>query len=193
MGENKFLSELERRLRILPEEERKDALIYHEEYLNDAEEKKETAAIDLGSPKEVAAKIIAEYATSDKNKNKADGKRGLSVAWAVILAVFAAPIGLPLALAVVITGIALLIVLISLIAAFGATAFALLVAGIGSFLFGFIAVFRSFPLSLMIFGTSLLALGLGILSAKLTLFMTKTGFHKIARFAGSVILRRKGR
>ena len=193
MGENKFLSELERRLRILPEEERKDALIYHEEYLNDAEENKETAAIDLGSPKEVAAKIIAEYATSDKNKNKTDGKRGLSVAWAVILAVFAAPIGLPLALAVVITGIALLIVLISLIAAFGATAFALLVAGIGSFLFGFIAVFRSFPLSLMIFGTSLLALGLGILSAKLTLFMTKTGFHKIARFAGSVILRRKGR
>lgn len=63
MTRTAFLAALEQLLAPLPETERKDALSYYEDYLDAAEPENEARAIaELGSPEEVARKILDEQA-----------------------------------------------------------------------------------------------------------------------------------
>lgn len=56
-----FLQELEQCLQGIPEEERKEAVAYYENYFEDAGTENEAAVLaELGSPKEVASSILAE-------------------------------------------------------------------------------------------------------------------------------------
>ena len=242
MTKSEFLSQLEYRLRILPENERRDAVEYYEGYIDDAAEDEASAIERLGPPAEVAAKIIAEIAVSggspyaaagdEARENAGDGaresagegarenveddyraysgemprfyagngervrepepakKRGLSMAWTVILAIFAVPIGLPLAVAAASVAFAMLVVMLSLLVAFGATAFGLVVGGAASAVVGILALFQNLPLAAMILGVALSSLGFGLLFTKLTVVMAESGFRAIARFAGKVIIRR---
>ena len=190
MTRNEFLFTLERRLRVLPENERRDALDYYEGYLADAEDDEASAIERLGSPGEVAAKIVAEYALDETPEAEAPAKHGISMAWAVVLSVFALPIGLPLALAVGAVAFALLAAVFSLLVAFGATAFALAAGGVFGLVFGIVAMFYDMPLALMAFGTALFSLGVGVLFAKLTAVLAESGFRAVTRFAGRFIARR---
>ena len=147
----------------------------------------------MGSPAEVAAKIVAEYAvsdTGDSDETVQGRKSALPIVWTVILAVFAVPIGLPLAVAVAAVAIALLAVIFSLVVAFGATAFGLVIGGVAAAVASIIALFQNIPLALMMFGSTLVILGLGIMFTKLTLVIAKSGFKSISRFVGNVIMRR---
>ena len=191
MTKSEFLSILERRLHALPENERRDAIEYYEGYIDDAEDTEAVAIERLGPPNEVAANILAEYALVEAPKTEQPRKRGISIAWAVILAVFAAPIGLPLAVAVAAVAFALLITMFSLVVAFGATAIGLTVGGVFSIVFGVIALFQNLPLAVMVLGGALVVLGLGILFIKLTTVLAKSGFQAVARFAGKFIMRRE--
>ena len=61
MTRTAFLAALERLLAPLPEAEHKDALSYYEDYLDAAGPENEACAIaELGSPEEVARKILDE-------------------------------------------------------------------------------------------------------------------------------------
>ena len=61
MTRTAFLAALEQLLAPLPEAERKDALSYYEDYLDAAGPENEARAIaELGSPEEVARKILDE-------------------------------------------------------------------------------------------------------------------------------------
>lgn len=63
MTRTAFLAALEQLLAPLPESERKDALSYYEDYLDAAGPENEARAIaELGSPEEVARKILDEQA-----------------------------------------------------------------------------------------------------------------------------------
>ncbi|HCC35067.1 MAG TPA: hypothetical protein DEQ02_05315 [Ruminococcaceae bacterium] len=65
MNKNQFMAELGGKLSSLPAEERDAALRYYEEYFIDAGPENEQSAIDqLGSPKEVADAILAEFKSS---------------------------------------------------------------------------------------------------------------------------------
>ena len=65
MTRNEFLAALEQCLAALPPEERRDALVYYEDYLDAAGPEQEQAAIaELGTPEEVARKILDEQAPS---------------------------------------------------------------------------------------------------------------------------------
>ncbi|MCL2151738.1 MAG: DUF1700 domain-containing protein [Oscillospiraceae bacterium] len=195
MTKNEFLSQLERRLSALPENERNDAIEYYSGYLDDAGEDEAKAIEHLGSPAEVAANIFAEYAVSDTRtpddtEPERERKFTLPIAWTVILAIFAVPIGLPLAIAVAVVAIALLAVIFSLAVAFGATAFGLVVGGAAGVVVSLIALFQNVPLALMMLGSTLVVLGLGIMFMKLTVTISKSGFSSISRFVGNVIMRR---
>ena len=193
MTKNEFLSQLEHRLRALPENERLDAMEYYSGYLDDAGEDEAAAIEHLGSPAEVAAKIVAEYAVSDTrlpDETAREKKSTLPLAWTVILAIFAVPVGLPLAIAIAVVAIALLAVIFSLVVAFGATAFGLVVGGLAGVVFGVLALFQNIPLALMMLGSTLVVLGLGIMFAKLTVVIAKSGFNSIAKFVGNIIMRR---
>jgi len=193
MTKNEFLTQLEHRLRALPENERNDAMEYYNGYIDDAGEDESEAIEHLGSPAEVAANIIAEYAVADTrapDETVQERKSTLPIVWTVILAIFAVPVGLPLAIAVAAVAIALLAVIFSLVVAFGATAFGLIVGGAAGVVTGIIALFQNIPLALMMLGSTLVVLGLGIMFMKLTVAISKSGFSSISRFVGNVIMRR---
>lgn len=62
MRRTEFLEELGRLLADLPEEERKAAILYYDDYLQDAEQENEQDIIrELGGPEKVAATIRADY------------------------------------------------------------------------------------------------------------------------------------
>lgn len=60
MNKTAFLSALEKELRALPPEERSDAMQYYREYFEEVgPDREEEAAAALGSPKEIAAELLA--------------------------------------------------------------------------------------------------------------------------------------
>lgn len=71
MSKQEFMDELKIRLVNIPEEERKEALAYYEDYFEDAGEDNEQEVIDsLGSPQKVADQIKAGY----RGQNIEDGE-----------------------------------------------------------------------------------------------------------------------
>ncbi len=70
MKKEQFLSELEYLLQDIPEFDREEAMAYYRDYLMEAGEENETAAIEsFGSPERAAALIRADLAGNLKDKN----------------------------------------------------------------------------------------------------------------------------
>lgn len=77
MTREEYIEELRARISHLPKEERESALSYYIEYLEDATDKtmEETVA-ELGTPGEVAERIIAECAQSNQERGENAGCPG---------------------------------------------------------------------------------------------------------------------
>ena len=116
MTKEQFITSLRRELKKLPPEEVVSATEYYEEYFAEALDNPELTAEELaaeearligeiGSPKAVAAQIRSEYAsrvlsgdeTTLKYKPTVGNK--ISATWWIILGVLAAPVGIPIAIA----------------------------------------------------------------------------------------------
>ncbi len=192
MNKKEYLAELERRLKTLPADERKDALEYYEGYLNDAGRKYKQAIAELGTPKEVAAKILAESAVKEsetKDSSKATGSP--KTALAVVLAIFAAPIALPLAIAAFSVIFALLVTLFALIVAFGASGVGMLVGSLAFIPISIVTLTQNAPVGLAVLGSACVLLGLGSFFLAGAIGLARAGFGGIARLAGKTILRKK--
>ena len=93
MTKYEYLAELERLLAALPEQERRDAMNYYEEYCVSAGPEKEAEAIrDLGTPQQAAQKILEEAGVAAAPAPEAPqaapaAKKGLPAAAKVALAV----------------------------------------------------------------------------------------------------------
>lgn len=88
MTKNAFLSALEKELRTLPPEERNDAMQYYKEYFEEAgPEQEEKAARSLGSPKAIAADLLA--ASPNRQPFAQRPRTGGTVAAACLLAFLA--------------------------------------------------------------------------------------------------------
>ena len=86
MTRTAFLAALEQLLAPLPEAERKDALSYYEDYLDAAGPEKEAQAIaELGTPEEVAHKILEEQAPADPSAAPASPARKAHSRWHMVL------------------------------------------------------------------------------------------------------------
>jgi len=178
MTKTSFLSQLAQRLQVLPEEERREALEYYNNYLSDAED--EYAAIaELGTPAEVAANILADFVS--KPPPKKSRARHL---WLVLLAVFALPIGGPLLIAVGAVAFAMVITLFALVVAGGA----LVVSGIISLLTFPLVATQDFGFALLSSGTGLVFIGIGILLVKNIPALSGV-FSHMARFVGQKVRR----
>ena len=82
MTRTAFLAALEQLLAPLPEAERKDALSYYEDYLDAAGPEKEAQAIaELGTPEEVAHKILEEQTPADPSAAPASPARKAHSRW----------------------------------------------------------------------------------------------------------------
>jgi hypothetical protein len=86
MTRTAFLAALEQLLAPLPETERKDALSYYEDYLDAAGPEKEAQAIaELGTPEEVAHKILEEQAPADPSAAPASPANKPRSTWRMVL------------------------------------------------------------------------------------------------------------
>ena len=86
MTRTAFLAALEQLLAPLPEAERKDALSYYEDYLDAAGPEKEAQAIaELGTPEEVAHKILEEQAPADSSAAPASPVHKPRSTWRIVL------------------------------------------------------------------------------------------------------------
>ena len=85
MTRTAFLAALEQLLAPLPEAERKDALSYYEDYLDAAGPENEARAIaELGSPEEVARKILDEQTPADSSAAPASPARKPHSRWRMV-------------------------------------------------------------------------------------------------------------
>ena len=191
MTKAKYLNQLDRKLRAMPDNERRDALEYYDGYLSDAGD--EAAAMArLGSPAEVAANILVSHAAKEPAPGETGqsagktGAKGFKIAWMVALAIFALPVGLPLVIALAAIAFTLIFSLLAIVLATGATILAFLFTGaVGLILFPMI-VPQDAGIALFLLGGGLASLGLGILLIKCMIILMK-GFPMIARFVGKKI------
>jgi len=187
-----YLSQLKRSLRALPESEVGDALDYYDGYISDSGQNEDNAMKGLGSPREVAAKILAEFALKTDALEEMPKKHGLRIAMGVTLAVFAVPVGLPIAIAVAAVAFALLIVLFALVVSFMASGVALALGAVVSLITGFVIFTQSMGMAFMVLGSGLAALGIGVILVKAAVSLASGGFRSVARLAGKTILKDRG-
>ena len=191
MNRIEFIEELKKRLRKLPYDEIKEAVDYYEGYFDDAGVENEQAVLtELGSPSAVASQIIAEFAVKEVDA-EGSGKKNWRTSWLVILALFASPIAVPLAIAVGVVAIALIITLSAVVFAFFTSGVAIFIAGIACIVAGVLVVFQSFPTTLLYVGVGLMLSGFGTAMFIATLKLSKICFSWLTKKIGGFILRRK--
>lgn len=188
MSRNEYMKEMGYHLRRLPKEDLERAMEYFEEYFDEAgPEHEQQAAEDLGAPDLAADQIIRELAIENAKSPNPSVKRGVSAVWVGILAVFAVPVGLPLALAAGCLAFAFVLVICSLLFAVLITAAALAVS-IVPLLGGSIWLLFTSPANgLASLGFSLIAAGIGIWGVKGCIWLCRWFLNVLTRLFGRIV------
>lgn len=160
-----YLAELDKYLKRLPQADYQEAMDYFVEYFDEAgPENEEVVIAELGSPKEAASDIISSVLGKHVTEANKTPKANATIIGMIVLSIFAAPIALPVLIAIILFMLALAAALLAMIVA----AYLL---GLGGIFLAAVTLFESFTLltsslsammmgigaSLMIFAGSLLA------------------------------------
>ncbi|WP_042351785.1 DUF1700 domain-containing protein [Bacillus massiliigorillae] len=181
MNKETYLKQLESKLKRLPSYEVEAALEYYNEYFDEAgEENVQQVIKELGSPAQVASKILADYAIKDLDSHPESTKKGFSAIWIIILAILASPIALPLVIAVGALIFAFVLLFISLAFAGFALTISLIIAGIASVVAGVAVLAQHIPTAIFFIGIGLTATGIGILIFSPVISLIKKGSRAIA-------------
>lgn len=163
MNRQEFMYRLAAELSKMPRDEMQAAMEYYDEYFDEAGPEREQEAIrELGSPERIAAQIKADYAMRQLEEPGMgrSPRKGLRAFLWVILGVFAAPVALPVAIALGVCVLAVFICLfavaISLIIAFGATC----ASGIALVGVGIVGLSGSVAAGIMLIGMGLVSAGI---------------------------------
>ncbi len=167
MNKQEFLEELWVELGSLPEGETEERLEFYSEMIEDRMEEgltEEEAVAEIGTPKEVAAQIIAEIPLPKLVVEKVRPKRTLK-AWEIVLLVLGSPVWVPLLLAAIILALAAYIVVWALIVVLWAVEAALAVSSAAGVILGIWGIIHgSIP-------EGIAAIGAGLACAGLTIFL----------------------
>lgn len=176
MNKTEFLDKLDKSLKRIPDKDKKDAVAYYSEYIDDAENQFEVIE-RLGSPSKVGAQVMASFYADDEDIDTTF-KKGISSAKAIVLSVLAAPLGIPLAIAALLLVFAFFLVIVALLFSIYAIGVSLAVSGVVALVAGIMTIISSVPISLMVIGSSFVLLSCGvvvfILAASITMFIVNT-------------------
>lgn len=174
MDKASYLKELRRRLHRLPVHEIDAALIYYEEYFDEAGEENEQQVIQrLGSPSQVAAQILADYAIKDIDGTPASTKKNMSAIWLIILAILSAPLSLPLLAVAVALIISAGAIVFSIVITIIATVGGILFGGLAALISGFFIMTEHWPTAFLFIGTGLIITGISLFLLPVTLSIIK--------------------
>ena len=181
MTRTEYLNQLEAYLMKLPQSDRIEAMDYFKELFDDAgPEGEEELMTSLGSPKEAAHDILTTLLDKKINEENSS-KNDRYILRIALLALLAAPIGIPVGIALLMSIIGIFIAAVSVLIAFFAVSVAGLILG-GVLLFeSFYVLAESTSAFILIFGGGLLAIG----ASSLVLLATSY----VARFFGLLVLR----
>ena len=179
---NDYISELEQNLVDLPEKDREDVVEFYREFLLDGDfVRRSTIDTELGTPKQLAINIMADYSTKEDSApaKPETPKSNLKASWYILLGICAAPIGIPLILAILFVIFFLLAVFFGLFFALVAFLFKFFVGGGLNFLRSLALLFTSnWPTGCIYLGKSLICIGVILL---LLPFIVKLGQILIAK------------
>ena len=189
------MNQLKKYLRKLPKQDYEDAIEYFEEYFGETDPAGEQKLMqELGTPKEAARELIANLLDrkideqKDSRPSPASHRGTLRIAF---LAICAAPVAIPLLVALFAVLLALAICLLSIYFCVFVLAFSVFVVGIKFLIRGILAFPVSVSGSFVILGAGILCIGLGILLSVLGIYLCRwTGslFVKTAQ----ALVRKKG-
>lgn len=194
-----FLMRLRESLGKLPPDEIENAVRYYVEYLDEAgPEQEEQVLQEWGDPAVIAQQIVAEYMVRDivpaaGNGKKKSDKKGIYAVWIAVLAVFASPIALPLAIAAAAVIFAMVVAILAVFFSLLAAVALVGVAGLIWTAVGFFSLVYHAPTGLFIVGTGMAAAGAGLLLFWLLFLLSRTVFSGMARLIRRGILRRRGK
>lgn len=189
MGKIEFLYELDRRLAILPEEDRARSVEYYAEIIDDRMDDgipEEKAVAYLGSIDDIVSQIVSETPLPKLIKTKfikKDNSKATSKIWEKILIAFGFLVfGIPLT-------VSILAVAIGIYASVWAVVISLFATSLALFAAGAVAVVAFFPIIIMGYiPNAFIALGAGFVSLGLVL-----PFFYIAKYSAiGAILVSKG-
>lgn len=186
-----FLWELRTRLQGRVPDSQLDAVMeYYSAYFDDAGPEREQEVIDgLGTPAQVTRQILGERALKDLEKKESRGV--LRTLGMVVLAIFAAPIALPVALLIALAAI-LLVALIALgVVMIGVCGVAAVAVGGAAAVLGFGVVLSNWATSLYFLGGGLVLAGMGFLMILVTLALGRWCIRGFTRLAGRVLRRKE--
>lgn len=189
MNKDQYIQTLEKNLKSLPKDERDEAMAFYEEYLTDLSENNPEKLDSLDDPSQVAAQVKAEVALRSIDEKDTKKKKGISIAWTVLLAVFALPIGLPVAVSIAIIALSLIIVALAFVISLFAVAISLTLSGLFSLIAGGAVIPTDPAVAVFYIGCGLFALGLGYILTLGFYDLSKSIFIWIAKFINKMRLK----
>ncbi|WP_125711943.1 DUF1700 domain-containing protein [Companilactobacillus kedongensis] len=191
---NEYIDELKVYLHPLDESERNDVLEFYREYLIDANLITTDAIVnELGLPKKLARKVLADYSIkmSEDNYQHVDNgrisdnerfKKNLGMIGLILLALMASPIAIPAAF----------ILVLGLVLFFGLGIFFILlfmfllalsvILGIGAIFIGISVIFESIATSVFYIGAGLLILGINFFIIPIVIAVIRWVFDLVVIF-----------
>ena len=187
MNRTQFINELKHKLRRLPHEEMLNAVSYYEEYFDEAGVENEMqTVVSLGSPAAVASKIIGEYAITSAELEESAPRKKSNILLITILAIFASPIALPIAISILMILFSVIMVFFSLFITGGA----LLIAGVATVFAGIWSFSAGFSTGLFYLGSALVMLGLGAAISLGTAQLGRLTLRALQKWMGKLLIRR---
>lgn len=163
MNREEYLRQLQHYLKRLPKEDYDSAMEYFTEYFEEAGPEGEQSVIaELGTPKQAASELLSNLLNEQIIQPQKQRSVG-SVLMIVLLAICAAPIALPLAIAAVIILFALVLVIACMVVCVLLLGVCGVLVGGKLILVGIASAGTSVPGMCILLGLGLLGIGLGIL------------------------------
>lgn len=141
----KYIEEFEKYLGQLGQAERDEVVSFYQEYLEDGGfETYDAAVSELGSPKQLARKVLADYSirlldAEPSNPSRRQSKSEVRTIWLIGLAILSTPVTIPLAIAV-------FAMMFAIVVAAAAILFAAVIVVLSFLLVAAVAIFFGFAL-----------------------------------------------
>ena len=174
MTRHEYMYQLKAYLKHLPKNDFQDTIDYFEEYFDEVGlENEETVMEELGSPRQAASDILANLYGREKVQEKPKAK---NMIWLIILSLLAAPLGLPLALTLILLFIAFLLLLFSVLALIASLWMVLFFLGISLVVLAIDVLSLSWPSAFLSIGFSLISIYFSIIGTRLTIAFSNKAF-----------------
>ncbi|AKP67130.1 DUF1700 domain-containing protein [Companilactobacillus ginsenosidimutans] len=189
-----YIDELQGFLKPLNAAERDDVLEFYREYIIDAKlDTNDKIINELGSPKHLARRVLADYSIkmSEQNYQEIDDgkisdnekmKKNAGMIWIIILALLASPIAIPVAIALILAVVLFVGLAVTFTLLFIFLVALSVVGGIGAIVVGIAVIFQSFTTTLFYVGAGLAILGVDLILIPLIISFCRWVWDVIVMF-----------